>query len=256
LLSSLFSVVILFNAVAGDIGAHNEHVSNTNHSAKPNGLMFTTEAYRKEALKLVLQEANQVAEELQLPEKLPIIETNLLHWYISPFGMARMTKSVGNITTSNYIYYVSIDNKFCFLEGTHQDEDRRQWFAQYSWPISQLDTNAVYQLATQWLAAASMDVNALNTDCNLHIRPTALSGQGAEAHFLPVYWIYWTKGAEGHGSVASVELFAPTKTLMQLRVEDSKYILRKPLVFTSLNYLLSQTNDPVVRKNIPFSLKQ
>jgi len=225
--------------MAGGIDGTNGQVTDTNRPVRPNNLMFMPEAYRKEALRLVLQEANQVATALQLPEKLPIAETNLLAWHISPPGISRLTKSVGNVTTRNYTYYVSIAGKFCFLEKTHQDEDQRRLVAQYSWPVSRLDTNAVYQLATQWLTAASMDVNALNTDCNLHIHPTALNGQGAEAHFLPVYWVFWTKGAEGHGSMASVELFAPTKTLMQLRVEDSKYILRKPLQFTNLDLLLS-----------------
>jgi hypothetical protein len=45
----------------------------------------------------------------------------------------------------------------------------------------------------------------------------------------------------GAGSAASVRLFAPTNALLQLRVEDPKYILRKPLLFTDLSALISQT---------------
>ena len=241
LLLGLLPMFILFDAMAGDIDGTNGQATDTNRPVRPNNLMFMPEAFRKETLRLVLQEANQVAAALKLPEKLPIVETNLLAWHISPPEISRLTKSVGNVTTSNYIYYVSVDGKFSYLEGRHQDTDRQRWFKEYSWPISQLDTNTAYQLATQWLAAVSMDVSQLNADCNLHIHPTALNGQGAEAHFLPVYWVFWTKGAEGHGSVASVELFAPTKTLMQLRVEDSKYILRKPLLFTNLDLLISHS---------------
>jgi hypothetical protein len=49
----------------------------------PNGkytpaLMFTTKAYHDEAFRLVLQEANRVAAELRLPEKLPITEADLV----------------------------------------------------------------------------------------------------------------------------------------------------------------------------------
>ncbi len=217
--------------------------------------MFTTGAYRKEALRLVIQEANCVAQELKLPEELPIIDTNLLESYISPYSMSRFAKTIGNVTTPNYTYCVSIDDKFSFLIRSHQDSERLKWFKEYSWPISQLDTNAAYQLATQWLADVSMDVNGLNRDCNVYLRPTGVIGQGATARFLPLYWVYWTKGSENEIK-ASVELFLPTKTLVQLRVEDSKYILRKPLVFTNLDLLLLQTNDPVVRDNVPFSLKQ
>jgi hypothetical protein len=38
---------------------------------------FTTREYRQAAVKLVLQEANRVAEELHLQEHLPIVESNL-----------------------------------------------------------------------------------------------------------------------------------------------------------------------------------
>jgi len=187
----------------------------------------------------VTREANRVAQELQLPEQLPIIDTNLVRSYITPNGMLRFTRAIGNVTTSNYTYYVSVDGKFSFLESAHQDSLRLKWFTEYSWPISRLDTNAAYQLATQWLADVSMDVQGLNRDCNLHIRPTAVRGEGATARFLPLYWVYWTKGTEGQGSMASVGLFLPTKTLLQLRVENTQYILRKPLQFTNLDLLLS-----------------
>ena len=89
-----------------------------------------------------------------------------------------------------------------------------------------------------------MDVDGLNNDCNLHVQPAAVRGQGANASFLPVYWVYWTRGEKGHGSVASVKFSAPTKTLMQLRVENSDYILRQPLRFTNLNALLSDPSKP------------
>jgi len=225
---------VSFNATADGIGVTNGRASAANRSVSPNNLTYMPEAYRKQALRLVLQEANQIAEALQLPEKLPIVETNLLGWHVSPPAISRMTKSVGNITTSNYTYYVSVDGKFSYLEGTHQDTDRQRWFKEYSWPISRLDTNVAYQLATQWLAAASIDVAALNKDCDLHIQPFAIRKQGTNECFLPVYWIFWTKGVEGHGSTASIELFEPTKTLLQLRVEDSKYIHRSSLLTTNL----------------------
>src|SRR5271166_758004 len=47
---------------------------------------YTTRQYEKTAFKLVLQEANQVAKELQLAEKLPITETDLVEAVAGPFG--------------------------------------------------------------------------------------------------------------------------------------------------------------------------
>ena len=227
-------------------------VSNTPPSSitrRPD-MMFTTRAYNKEALRLVIQEANQVAQELKLPEELPIVDTNLLQYHIPPYGMFRFVKAIGNVTTSNYIYSVSIDGKFSFLDSAHQLSDHLKRSKEYSWPISQLDTNAAYQLATQWLAAVSMDVEALNRDCNLQIRPVMVTGEGAAARFVPRYFVSWAKEPEGKGSEAWVELFLPTKKLEILHVMNSKYILRKPLQFTNLDLLLSQTNAPA-ETNVP-----
>ena len=222
----------------------------TNIAPTYSNLMFTTDAYKREALRLVIREANQVAQELRLAEELPITESNLAGAFIPPYGMSQFTKIIGTVTTGNYTYCVSVDFKFSYLEGTRQDAHRSQWSREYSWPISQLDTNAAYQLATQWLGNVSMDVEGLNRDCKLHIRPAAITGVGDARRFLPLYSVYWTRGPEGYGSVAYVEIFLPTKTLVELRVEDSKYILRKPLQFTNLDYLLSQTNT-LVQTNAP-----
>jgi hypothetical protein len=222
--------------------------------------MFTTTAYNEEALRLVVQEANRVAQELKLPEGLPITETNILQCYITPYGLSRHIRgSIGNVTTSNYTYYVSIDGKFSYLDSTHQDAQRLVWAEEYSSPVSRLDTNtgqqvvdtnaasrlldtnAAYQLATQWLADVSMDVEGLNRDYNLYFHPTLIWGRRGELRFLPLYSVCWAMGL-GYESKASVDLFLPTKTLVGLHVEDSRYILRKPLQFTNLDYLLSQTN--------------
>jgi hypothetical protein len=214
-------------------------------------LNFTTTAYRNEALRLVIEEANHVAQELNLAEQLPIVKTNLMAAYIPPPQMAqRLGGGLGNITTSNYTYYVSVGNKFSFLEQTHLEQGYNQLRKQYFWTTDKMDTNAVYQLATQFLAAASMDVKALNRDCNIHIEAFMPEGESGK-HFVPVYWVHWmSKDPEVRGSVAEVELIEPTKTIRQMRVTKSEYILRKPLEITNLDYLLSQTNAPPAT-NVP-----
>jgi hypothetical protein len=106
---------------------------------------FTTKLFHDAALDLVLQEANQVARELQLPEELPITRSNIVTGYIDEFGWYYLQKQVGNVTTKNYTYCVSVDDKFSYLEGTHRDEQGWKYSAEYSWPVSQIDTNLAYQ---------------------------------------------------------------------------------------------------------------
>lgn len=217
------------------------------------GQMFTTKAYQKEAFKLVLQEANGAAKELHLPEKLPIAITNLTEVYISRYGGSRIgTEPIGNVSTMDYCYYVSLDHKLSFIEGTHQDQDGFRWRKQYKWPLSRINTNTPYQLATQWLAAVHMDVAGLNRDCEVHVVPDRNWNNPAfhERTFVPIYEVYWLSPLnkkKGYGDAASVKLLLPTKTLISLRVEDPQYILRPPIVFTNLYDLLSDTN-----RSIPF----
>jgi hypothetical protein len=223
--------------------------SNLNTEAKPAMLqrhwtpqevLFSPGAYGKEALRLVIEEANRVAQELHLAETLPITETNVLSAYITPPRMAQAMKAIGNVTTSNYTYYISVGKKFSFLQRTHMDREYDQLREQYLWPMSRKDTNAAYQMAKQFLAAASMDVAAMDRDCRLDIKAFIPEGPEGE-HFVPLYWVVWMKNQR---PAAIIELFEPTKTLCQMRVKESKYILRKPLEITNLDFLLSQTNAP------------
>jgi len=221
---------------------------------KTDAIMFTTPAYRDEATRLILLEANKVASELKLADDLPITKENARQIYISPFGMCWVDKTVGNVETANYIYYVSQGDKFSYLEGTHQNEDCQKYMRQYLWPVSDINTNAALIQATQWLKAASMDVNGLNRNFQVIVKADSDYIHCPPGKFVPVYDVAWCKKwkpvpgiiysqTPEWDSVASVRFFAPTKTLMQLRVEDPKYILRPPLVFTNLTKLLLGTNS-------------
>jgi hypothetical protein len=189
--------------------------------------------YQTNALRLILTEANSVAQELDLPERLPITESDVTAKYIPAPRMARMLKTVGNITTSNYTYYCSVGYKFSFLTKNDYDKQYASLRRQYLWPISKVDTNAAYVLAKTWLSKISMDVGALDRNCDVHCDFYKPDGPQGEA-FVPVYWVYWVKhGEDGHGSVASVELLLPTESILQLRVEKSEYILRPALLITN-----------------------
>jgi hypothetical protein len=215
---------------------------------------YTTKQYQVAASKLVLQEANRVAKELRLPEKLPITETDLVESVVTPYGFNYIHQSIGSVTTKHYSYYVSQGNKFNELDVANYDQTCLKLRDQGTLPIKQMNTNAAYQLAIHWLATASMDVKGINRDCKTHV---ALSpfwnglvhlDEKPHKRFVPIYFVWWTStknDLERHGNVAYVELYAPTTTLLQLSVSDPKYILRKPLEFTDLDSLLPGT-APVI----------
>lgn len=256
---SFYAVAFVFEAVAQSGGLHPNQSFATNDSGipillgpngrfLPGGMRFTTKAYERAAFKSLLAEANRVARELDLRENPYITESNLSRSFIVGYGMSLMPpKMIGNIHTKEFGYFVSVGHKLSYVEGAHQDEDCLKWMKEYRWPKSRMDTNGAYQLATQWLAAARIDVASLNRDCEVQVEPERFANRGVgSGKFVPIYFVYWQSAqnrAKSYGSTASVKLFAPTKTLMSLRVEESDYILRPPLVFTNLAALLSDATE-------------
>ena len=143
------------------------------HHIGPHGrdlppLMFTTKAYQHEARKLMIREANAVANELQVHEDLPITESNLCGVFISTFGFAYEEKKIGTISTKNYTYFCSLDNKFNKIVVANYDNVCFEC-QKVLLPIAKTNFAGAYQLATQWLEAVSMDVKGLNRDCKVHV---------------------------------------------------------------------------------------
>jgi len=207
--------------------------------------MYTTKAYQEECLRLITEEGSKVARELELPESIPIVKANLTHAFIAPFGYTYLRRSLGNITTSNYWYNHKCDFKFSDVSINKLDQRCREYMDKYQLPIKQFETNSPYQLATQWLTAVHMDVSGLNRDYDVRVAIDGYwngvpMGDLPEKKFTPIYVVSWLTKGQPHysaGGGASVELFLPTKTLLRLSVDDSKYILRPPIVFTNLSEL-------------------
>jgi len=233
------------------------HVVDTNGEVLFVDTAFTTRAFQEEGLRLVIEEANKVVEELKLQEAQPLTKTNLVHAFVGPFGYTYRTKKLGNITTTNYNYGVEQGYKFSDLTVAKYDDRCREYYEKYQWPLKRLDTNSAYRLATQWLAAAWMDIKGLNRDCNVQVVLDSHwngveFGQLPKNKFTPLYYVLWSpKGNGAKSGGAQVELFLPTKTLLQLDVYDSKYILRSPVVISNLVALFPGKAEIVTNKPVP-----
>ncbi len=221
--------------------------------------MYTSKAYQRAALTLVLEEANRVAKELNLPERLPIGADDLKEAFICPFGYAYLNKVIGNVTSSRYWYSVGRADRFSDLAITPYDQTCMYLRDHSVIPVADIDTNAAYHLATQWLAAVGVDVRGLNRDCQVKARISEFwngfrpGEKLRKSKCVPIYDVSWlspTNRAQGFGNTAYVQLFAPTKMLLQLRISEPVYIRRKPLLITDLASLFPGnasivTNRPV-----------
>ena len=247
-----------FDATGWELPVGVPRVVDTNGNVIFVDTMFTTPAFQEAALRLVIAEANQVAKEMRLSENLPIMKTNLIHAFVGPFGFTYAYKKVGNITTTNYFYGVEQDNKFSDLTLADLDNHCFQYKRTYNLLTNQIDFAGAFQLATQWLNTLHMDVKGLNRDCEIKLKIDEYwnglqpNEKLRKKSFVPIYDISWLS-TDRHlmfRGKATIQLFLPTKTLLQLSVNDSKYILRQPVVFTNLAALFPgkatiRTNWPV-----------
>jgi hypothetical protein len=160
---------------------------------------FTTPEYERTAIQMVLQEANRVAADMRFDDEvLPITETNVTRLRVSPFGFSYKFDVLGGVVaTSNYVYLIGRANKFSGLVVANYDQTCLRLNKTMS-PLEQMDTNAAYQVATQWLTTAGVDVTGLNRDCKLHAAVSPhWSGLGKLGNmptkdFAPIYYVWWT----------------------------------------------------------------
>jgi len=219
----------------------------------------TTESYRRAALRTLLDEVNCLAGALQLPEKLPIQPEDLIESAVFPPGWSESSGWFGSIGTPNYHYAASAGNKLCSIERNrisgalgpdYFDSLKRRYAA----PKGQMDTNAAYSMATQWLSAAGVDIKALERDSLVQISAWDLGDK-----FVPLYHVSWkqphaTRRQEtdprddGFQNAATVEFVQPDRRLLQMRVENAQYLKRKPLTVPDRERLLQQTDDPLLRQ--------
>jgi hypothetical protein len=215
-------------------------------------LSYTTQEYQREAKRLLIAEANCVAADLALPELLPITEANIRGVLVLPFGTAYSDQMVGRVVTARYWYFMSVSNRFSYLSIADYEKVIGGLEISNRWPIGRRDTNEPYQMAVKWLSEAKMDVKALNRDCRVDVELSdVLRGrQACDAQtFVPIYCVTWLTCTNKEditqyriGLKAEVEVFIPSDTLLQMRVNDGNYILRRPLTFTNLAELVGGTN--------------
>jgi hypothetical protein len=208
-------------------------------------LMFVPPTYRTEALRLIIDDANRTAQQLGLPEELPITETNMIGCYISPPRLARGAGTIGTVSTGHYLYAPFVARGFVVVRRDLEQQEA-QMRAEYLWPTNRMDKATAYDDAVEILRKGDIAVNALNDNCVARV--TTCIPEGQSNHFVPIYWVTWSEKHPGPLSQgASVELFEPTKMILQLQVTGSRYILRKPLEVTNADFILSQTNTPPAR---------
>jgi hypothetical protein len=178
--------------------------------------------YRKAAMNVMIREANEYAERLCLPESLPITEKSLTEIHVSPPAFAERFGGLGSFRTERFSYAFGRGRRLSYITRlSSQRASVYETHVRLAIDPAAVNTERAYVLATQWLAAAFVDVQALSKTATPTVRPWRI---------LDIvtckYTVEWQRDGE---PVAEVTLIEPTEELLVLRVEDPMYIIRPPL---------------------------
>ena len=210
-----------------------------------------TPAYQKEMGRIMIEEANQFARQMNLPESLPITNSNVVRAFVYPPSWYIRIGNIGTIETTNYSYLIDVGKGVGCVVRLSFLSEWSEIKAKYTWRISLLDTNAALREALDILKAADVDVDAINRDSESVSVTTPISPSGKE--FIPMYSVLWEKPATNvvfgdlaGRQIAFLKFLEPTKTIYEFQIHSPKYLLRKGLETPDLVALLTTdpTNNP------------
>jgi hypothetical protein len=221
----------------------------------PLAAMKISLAYKATVLAMALAQANQVAQQLNLPCQKPIEHSDLKWAYVSPPGLSKPLLPSVSFDTKDFAYSFT-DGKLHVIHGFAYSNWDMEHYHQWVKMRSLVDSNAAYQLAAQWLSTVSVNVPALNRNYPLTVGQPFFwadpsSATNTNRVTLPIYQVKW--GNPGDPAVA-VEIFGPTKELMDLHVEDQSFSTRTNLFLTNsaeLNNIPDPPKKTLLHTNVP-----
>ena len=245
------AVTILSIARGAALGASEDEAS-----LRYTATQFTPEAYRKEASRALVADINSLIRQLDLPEKVPMEINDFREIFIQPPYRCDSQGGFGSAISSNYTYSTPAGNVLCAVDWNDASsaaflESVRRTYAR---PKNQRNNAAAYSLARNWLAAAGVDLAALERECSVDFRVQEMGDK-----FVPIYWVIWRQPAAciecpadfyegGFQAAAYVRVLEPERKLLQLGVENPRYMLRQPLAVDNRDQLLQQTDDLAMRR--------
>ena len=245
-MKALFAKLAVVFLLIFPVLSQNPCFGQTNFVAR-HRLLNAPPAYQETAFKLMLAEANDYANALNLPETLPITTNSLNEIFVASPYVAGRFGTLGSLRTTNFSYGFGKGKHLCYITRLIKGNNPYDYDANKPYAIdpSAVNTNAAYSMATQFLTKAFVDVSRLSTSSVVSVEPWVILHMTTSK-----YTVEWRQGNMLIGgepmakTVAKVVVAAPKGELWTLRVEEPDYILRKPLEITNLDYLLSQTNAP------------
>ena len=231
-----------------------------------------SQAYSNVASKLMLEEASFFIERLRLPLSLPLSWTNAAIRLSSPM----YNQELGYVEAGGYFFYLLGEDAkpgknehglVHYMEpGKLNRVERRQLpkgiqnetgeleEKAYDLP-SLVDAGGAHSLATQWLAAVDIDVAALERQhkpSNVQVEHILPNGSRRKS---PLFVVTWGGPAEKDPPV-TVLILGITKELIEMRIQDTRFSQRPPIVIKNARELNAQPDPPAGQARQALAEKQ
>jgi hypothetical protein len=186
-------------------------------------------AYKYVAIAVMLAEINYCATRLNLPVELPIRENSL---HVAHVSRPLITGFGGTLETDKYsfVFFKSGRLRQIIRINKFGEASPRELQKKLVAMSSMVDTNGAYQLATKWLAAIDVDVQALERHFHPSIQQTFfypdatgvsdISRKGQRKVLLPIFHVSWGDAGK---PVIIVSIFGPEKELLGIRQDDDSF---------------------------------
>lgn len=224
-------------------------------------------AYKYVALTLMLVQVNQFASKFGLKADHPITEQDVRSG--SHVGPPNTNDFTGSILTDAYFFGFGRGHLANFHRNdfkSDSDATVRERNVRLSKLSSMIDTNGAYQLATNWLGAAGVDLAAMGQKYKLNIvqwryRPEGFSQTPT---MLPVYQVEWrgspfkSPRRRADMAVVTVTILGSSKELVEYHVLDDTLFTSPRITITDQTTLLAipdsefQTFTALQRSNLVF----
>jgi len=201
-------------------------------------------AYTFVAVAVMLAEVNYCAKKLDLPVGHPISIRDLKIKEVAPPNIMPFG---GRLDTEKY--------SFCFLEtgrlrfrtklksfaGLNMEERNRD----LAEAKSIIGTNEAYQIATNWLDLAAVDLEKLGKRNTCEVRQQFFwNGDKNERQLLPVFDVRW---GGWHNSKIEVSIDGRNKSLLSVRLEDDSYSKRPESLIKDMDKLLAIPDEEFLK---------
>lgn len=219
-----------------------------------------SQAYSNVASKLMLKEASFFAERLRLPLPTPLAPPTARVEVSSP----QFYQELGYVKSGAFLFF--------FLGEDAKPVTNEHGLARYAEPgkltrvhreklpaafadetgdlspktcdlPSLVDAASAYTLAAQWLAAVEVDVAALEREHKPSIVQVEHKQPDGSRRKTPLFVVTWGGPAENDPPVL-VSILGVTKELLDLRLNDTRFLRRPPIVIKNARELNAQPDAP------------